>query len=86
MPTDGGYITEKIGAGGARALGALLIFPLRAPEYNVVVICLQLSAASEKRVENGGQTVLCTICQIGLYPEKSNIGKVNVTTHSLQYA
>lgn len=40
LPTDGGYITKTVRAGGAEALRALLIFPLRAPEYNVVVICL----------------------------------------------
>lgn len=58
LPTDGSYITENTRAGGAEALRALPIFPLRASEYNVVVICLQLSDVSETRIENGGQTVL----------------------------
>lgn len=58
LPTDGSYITENIRAGGAETLRALPIFPLHAPEYNVVVICLQQSDVSETRIENGGQTVL----------------------------
>lgn len=58
LPTVNGYITESIRAGGAEALRALLIFPLHAPEYNAMVICLQLSDVSQTRLENGGQTVL----------------------------
>lgn len=57
LPTDGSYITENTRVGGAEALGALPIFPLRASEYNVVVICLQPSDVSETRIENGRRTV-----------------------------
>lgn len=53
LPTDGCYITENMRAGAGEALGDLLIFPLRALEYNAVVICLQLSDVSETRIENG---------------------------------